>query len=122
MYYIIKRHDVSPFSTFISFKVDKYIASKYNENIIFEFNTDSKVHRKWVKKEDIILLTEDKKFFLKTLKHFKDVELTQQKLVDTAQKQLNESVEKFTETMHTEIDEFNKTKDSSDVPCILKKL
>jgi len=122
MYYVIKRQHSTPLNTFISFKVPKYIASKNNDNVIFEFQKDGKTQRKWVKKEDIILLTDDKEFFIKTVDHFKDVEATQQKLIDVAQEQLNQSIETFTETMNTEIDEFSEIRDSSDVPCILKEL
>ncbi|PHQ65272.1 MAG: hypothetical protein COB99_04930 [Sulfurimonas sp.] len=122
MYYVIKRQDTSPLTTFISFPVPKYIASKNNESVIFEFKKDGKPQRKWVKKSDIILLTDDKEFFIKTVKHFKEVEATQQKLIDAAQEQLNQCIETFTETMHSEIDEFSEIRDSSDVPCILKEL
>jgi len=122
MYYVIKRQHNSPLTTFISFQVPKFIASKKNENVIFEFLRDGKVQRKWVKKSDIILLTDDKEFFIKTVTHFKNIEATQQKLIDAAQKQLDQSVETFTETMNAEIDEFNEIKDSSDIPSILKEL
>ena len=122
MYYVIKRQHTSPLTTFISFPVPKYIASKNSENVIFEFQKNGKPERKWVKKSDIILLTDNKEFFIKTVDHFKEVEATQQKLIDAAQEQLNQSIETFTETMHTEIDEFSEIRDSSDIPCILKEL
>lgn len=122
MYYVIKRQHATPLSTFIYFPVPKYIASKNNAHVIFEFTKNGKPERKWVKKEDIILLTDDKKFFLKTVEHFKSIESTQQKLIDEAQDQLNQSVINFTETMKSEIDEFSEIRDSSDVPCILKDL
>jgi len=122
MYYVIKKQHATPLSTFISFPVPKYIASKNSDNVIFEFQKDGKPLRKWVKKEDIILLTNDKEYFEKTLKHFKEIEQAQQKLVDEAQEQLNKSIENFTETMQIEIDEYSEIRDSSDVPCILKDL
>ena len=122
MYYVIKKQHTSPLTTFINFKVPKYIASKNNANVIFEFIKNEKPERKWVKKEDIILLTEDKEFFIKTVEHFKSVEKKQQELIDAAQEQLNKSVADFTETMKTKIDEFSEIRDSSDVPCILKEL
>ncbi|WP_373005275.1 hypothetical protein [Sulfurimonas sp.] len=122
MYYVIKRQHTSPLTTFISFPVPKYIASKNSENVIFEFQKNGKPERKWVKKSDIVLLTDDKEFFIKTVAHFKEVEATQQKLIDAAQEQLDQSIETFTETMHTEIDEFSEIRDSSDIPCILKDL
>ncbi|WP_373036857.1 hypothetical protein [Sulfurimonas sp.] len=122
MYYVIKKQHTSSLTTFISFQVPKYIASKNSENVIFEFQKDGKPDRKWVKKQDIILLTDDKEFFLKTVTHFKEVEATQQKLIDAAQEQLDQSIETFTETMLSEINEFSEIRDSSDVPCVLKDL
>ncbi len=122
MYYVIKRQHSSPLTTFISFQVPKYIASKNSENVIFEFLQDSKAQRKWVKKDDIILLTDNKSFFINTLKKFKDLEAAQKKLIDEAQEKLNKSIETFTETMNAEIDAFNEKKLSPDVPCILKNL
>jgi len=122
MYYVIKRQEGVPFSTFIGFKVNKYIASKNNDSIILEFLTNDKKIRKWVKKEDIILLTDNKAFFLKTLKQFQKTQETQQKLVNEAQNKLDQSIETFTETMDIEINEFNEIKSSKDVPCLLKDL
>nr|WP_321267016.1 hypothetical protein [uncultured Sulfurimonas sp.] len=122
MYYVIKKQHETPLSTFISFPVPKYIASKNSDNVIFEFQKDGKPLRKWVKKEDIILLTRDKEYFTKIVEHFKEVEQTQQKLVNEAQEQLNKSIENFTEIMQSEINEYSEIRDSSDVPCILKDL
>jgi hypothetical protein len=122
MYYVIKKQHTSPLSTFISFQVPKYIASKNSENVIFEFQKDAKPERRWVKKRDIILLTDDKEFFIKTVDQFKEVEAAQQKLIDAAQEQLDQSIETFTDTMQAEINVFSEIRDSSDIPCILKDL
>lgn len=122
MYYVIKRQRDVPLSTFIGFKVPKYIASKNNDHVIFEFIKDEKTQRKWVKKEDIILLTDDKDFFLKIMKQFKDAESTQQKLVDEAKDKFDLSIEAFSETMNEEINEFNEIKNSDDIPNMLKDL
>ena len=122
MYYVIKRQLSTPLTTFLGFKIPKYIAAKNNENVIFEFIKDGKSQRKWVKKDEIILLTDDKEFFIKTMNQFKEVEASQQKLIDEAREKLNKSVETFSETMNKEIDEFNEIRDSSDIPCILKNL
>lgn len=122
MYYVIKRQPDSPSKCFMGFVVNKYIASKNNDNVIFEFEQNGKNIRKWVKMDDIVLLTKDKEFFVQTMNKFKEVERTQQKLVDEAQKELERSMETFTETVNAEIDEFNEIRDSDDVPCILKDL
>jgi replicative DNA helicase len=112
----------TPMSCFLGFVVPKYTVGKNSENVIFEFTKDGKPQRKWVKKEEIVLLTEDKEFFLKTMQQFRDVEETQQKLVDEAQAQLNSSIEAFTETVNATLDEFDHVKNSDDVPCLLKGL
>ena len=122
MYYVIKKQHKIPLQHFIGFVVNKYIASKNNEHVIFEFVKDGKPNRKWVKKDEIILLTDDKKFFMKIMDQFKNVEATQQKLVDDARDKLNQSMETFTETMNAEINEFNEIKNSADVPNMLKGL
>lgn len=122
MYYVIKRQTGNPSASFIGFKVPKYIASKNSETVIFEFIKDGKTTRKWVKKEDIILLTEDAKFFLETMEKFQEVQKAQEVLVQEAQKKLEETMETLTETVNTEIEEFEEFRDSSDVPCVLKTL
>ncbi|WP_294962464.1 hypothetical protein [Sulfurimonas sp.] len=122
MYYVIKKQHSVPLSTFTSFPVPKYIASKNNESVIFEFQKNGKPLRKWIKKEDIILLTDDKKYFLKTLKHFEKIEEGLQHAVDEAQNQLNKCIEEFSETMQSEIEEYNEINNSSEVPSILRDL
>ncbi len=122
MYYVIKKQIDNPSTCFIGFKVPKYIASKNSENVIFEFVKDGKINRKWVKKNEIILLTEDKEFFIETMDKFKAVQAEQQQLVEDAQVKLEETMEILTETVNTEIDEFEKFRDSSDIPCVLKTL
>ena len=121
MYYVIKRQS-SPSQCFIGFQVPKYIASKNNDTVILEFVTDRKANKKWIKKKDIVLLTEDKEFFLQTMNKFKAVEKEQQELINIAQQQLELSMETFTETVNAEINEFNEIKHQDDVPCILKDL
>ena len=122
MYYVIKKQVDKLPTTFIGFAAPKYIASKKNKHVIFLFVKDDKVIRKWVKLDEIILLTEDKEYFLKVMQEFKDVEEAQQKIVDEAQKNLEKSMTNFTETMYAQIHEYEEIRDSSDVPCLLKEL
>ena len=122
MYYVIKKQTDKLPSTFLGFGVEKYIASKKNENVIFLFNKDGKVIRKWIKLEDIILLTEDKKYFLKVMNRFKNVEETQKKLVAEAHANLEKCMTNFVETMNTKITEFEEIRNASDVPDLLKNL
>jgi len=122
MYYVIKKQINKPGSTFIGFAVPKYIASKNNENVIFLFQKDGKVIRKWVKLEEIILLTDDKAYFEKIMQQFRDVEEQQQRLVDEAHAQLEQSMTNFVDTMNAQIHDYEEIRDTEDVPCILKKL
>jgi len=120
MYYVIKRQVNKLPSTFIGFAVQKYIASKQNKNVIFLFLKDGKVIRKWVKLEEVVLLTDDKEYFLKIMKQFQDVEKAQKELVQEAQNNLEQSMTNFADTMNAEIHDFEEIRDSDDVPCILK--
>jgi len=122
MYYVIKKQEGTHPIEFIGFKVPKYITNKSNDNVIFEFIVKDKAVRKWVKKEDIVLLTDDFEFYKKTLNDFKATQSKQQELVDAAQKELNESVENFAKVMLEELDTFEELRGSDDVPCILKGL
>jgi len=119
MYYVIKRQYVAPMDRFIGFIVSKYISSKGNENVIFEFIKDDKLQRKWVKKDDVVLLTEDKDYFLEILKHFTSVASVQKALVNEAKAKLDESIETFTEVMDKEIQEYTQTKHSHDIRSML---
>ena len=70
MYYVIKKqHDIK-MSSFLCFKISKYIASKNKDTVILEFEKDGKKIRKWIKKDDIILLTDNEDFFMKVRKQF----------------------------------------------------
>jgi len=122
MYYVIKKQLDKPGSTFMGFSVPKYIASKKNENVIFLFQKNGKVIRKWVKLEEIILLTDDKEYYLKVLKQFQDVQDAQQALVNTAQANLEKTMTNFVENMSAEIHDFEEIRESDDVPCMLKEL
>jgi len=122
MYYVIKKQPAKFPSSFMAFGVEKYIASKTNENVIFLFSHEGKIVRKWVKLKDIILLTDNKEYFLKIMKEFKAVEEQQKALVEEAQKNLEESMINFSETMQAHINDYEEIRDSSDVPDILKSL
>ena len=119
MYYVIKRQYVAPTQRFVGFIVSKYIASKANDNVIFEFLKDDKTQRKWVKKDDIVLLTEDKEYFIEILNQFRAVESAQQELVNEAKAQLDQSIETFTETMDKELEEYTETQHSKDIRSLL---
>jgi len=120
MYYVIKKqHDIK-MSSFLCFKISKYIASKNKDTVILEFEKDGKKIRKWIKKDDIILLTDNEDFFMKVRKQFTETEDIQKKLIEDARVELDKSIETFGETMETEIDKFNELKQDNDIPCELK--
>ncbi len=122
MYYVIKKKlDTHP-TQFIGFKVPKFITKKDSDNVIFEFKIDGKVVRKWVNKDEILLLSDDKEFYLKTMKSFQKVEEEQQKLVTAAQEKLNETIENFAQTMNEEFESFEEIRGNEEIPCILKDL
>jgi hypothetical protein len=122
MYYVIKKHTAANPSQYISFQVEKFIANKKNDTVIFELKVNDKIVRKWVKKDEIILLTQDRSFFIKTIQSFRAVEETQKELVSEAQAQLEKSIEVYSDTMLSEIEKFEETKDANDFPCILREL
>ena len=122
MYYVIKRISNTRPVEFIGFKVSKYLTNKNSDTVIFEFILKGKTTRKWVKKEEIILLTEDKEFYLQTLKGFKKTQDEQQKILNAAQEQLDLAFTTFSDTMDSTFEEFEEIRSSSDIPDILKKL
>ena len=122
MYYVLIKQHNKPDATFLGFSVPNYIAAKNNKNVIFLFERDGKVIRKWVKFEDIILLTDDKKYFLEIYTHFKKIEDEQKALVEEAKTKLQESMTNYVDTMNAQINEYEEIRDSSDVPCLLKDL
>lgn len=115
MYYVIKRQENTPLNTFIAFKVPKYIASKKNDTIIFEFTHEDKTVRKWVKKDEIILLTQDKAYFSKVYKQLEATQEAQKQLVAEAQSNLEKSLQNFEETMQDELEKCTKLESVHDI-------
>jgi len=122
MYYVIIKKPKTHPAEFMGFKVPKFITKKNSDNVIFEFKIDGKVVRKWINKTDILLVTEDKAFYLKTMQSFKKVQEEQEKLVADAQSKLNETIESYAQTMNEEFESFEEMRGNDDIPCILKDL
>ena len=122
MYYVIKKQPDNQSETFIWFRSPKFIVSKESENVIFEFPTQEKLIRKWVNKSEIILLTDDKEYFVKVLNQLKDVQDRQQKLVDEAHKHLQMTLERFTETMQQKFGEYDALRNANDIPLVSKEI
>lgn len=106
MYYVIKKQPHSDTQCFVGFQVTKYLVPKNSENVIFEFIINDKAVKKWMKKDEVILLTKDKNLFIKTMDQFKEVEAVQKKLVDSAREELKQAKQNFTETLNNELNEF----------------
>jgi lipopolysaccharide biosynthesis regulator YciM len=98
MYYVIIKKPKTHPPEFMGFKVPKFITKKQSDNVIFEFKIDGKVVRKWINKRDILLVTDDKAFYLKTLERFKKVQQEQEELVQEAKNKLNETIESYAQT------------------------
>lgn len=122
MYYVIKRLPNTRPVEFIGFNVSKYLTNKSSDTVIFEFVLKGKITRKWVKKEEIILLTDDKEFYLQTLQGFKKTQEEQQNILNAAQEQLDLAFVTFADTMDSTVEEFEEIRNSSDVPDMLKNL
>jgi len=122
MYYVIKKQTGTNPMQVIGFKVPKYITKKSNNTVIFEFVTNTKTIRKWVKKEEIILLTDDQALYLETLKEFQDIQEAQEKLVIQAQKNLEQTIENYSEVMESKLEDFEEIKDHSDISSILENI
>jgi len=122
MYYVIIKQEENPSSHFFGFLCQKYIAAKNTTNVIFEIVRDGKTVRKWIDKSEIVLLTDDKAYFVELMHQFKEVEAQQQQLVDEAHKNLEETLETFTQVINEEVSSFEKIRDNDDIPCLLKEL
>lgn len=122
MYYVIKKQLDNSSETFIWFKSPKFIASKGSENVIFEFSTEKKLMRKWVKKDEIILLTDDKEYFMQTLNSIKSIQDQQHQLIAEAQDNLANSLENFTKTMTQKFEEYKSLRNQDDIPLVYKTL
>jgi len=122
MYYVIIKQENNPSSHFFGFLVQKYIAAKNTENVIFEIVRNGKTIRKWIDKKEIVLLTDDKAYFVELMHQFKEVEAQQQQLVDEAHKNLEETLENYTQVINEEISSFEKIREGDGIPCLLKDL
>ncbi len=120
MYYVVQELHDSGEKHFISYQVPKYILSNKNENIIFEFGEKPNIKRKWANKNDIILLTENRKFFLAFVTKLKSMEEEHLQKINQAQKEVEKLIRKYEDTMHDELESFKKLSvKNADVPTLL---
>ena len=98
----------------------KFITSKTSDNVILEFNINGKIKRKWAPKSDIILLTEDPKYFKQKVEEFSKIEDKHKKQIEAVEKQLSAEVQNFADTMSSTFDDFNEEKQKNkQLPCLL---
>lgn len=104
MYYVIQRHHSDPKKHYLAYTVPRYISSENSVNIIFEFQHEGVVKRKWAPKEEIILLTADKQLFQTTLQRLEGLKSSHLERIDAAQAQLNDEINALLNTMQNEFD------------------
>lgn len=109
MYYVIQRHQGDPKKHYLAYTVPRYISSENSVNIIFEFQHDGAVKRKWAPKEEIILLTADKQLFQTTLHRLEGLKSSHLEKIDAAQAQLNDEINALLNTMQNEFETIKKT-------------
>ena len=119
MYYVIQHNFHDELKHYISFKVPKYITSNSNKNIIFEFNVDGKVKRKWSNKEDIILLTDNPETFIGVLKQLKIISERHKLIIENAKEQLKQEIKAFESAMEDEFVNISHQKLESEVIDLL---
>ena len=120
MYYVVQIvHDAKD-KHFVSYQVPKYILSEKNANIIFEFGEKPNVKRKWAAKEDIVLLTQDKKFFHAYVKKLIEMEESHLQKIKKAEAEVERLKKQYQEQMHSELSSFKElAKKSSKVPTLI---
>lgn len=108
MYYVIQRHHNDPTKHYLAYNVPRYLTSEKSQNIIFEFQHDGNVKRKWAPKEDILLLTDSYEYFksvLEKLEHIKQIHLTK---INAAQAELNHEIASMLNAMQSEFETIKK--------------
>ncbi|MDD5161021.1 MAG: hypothetical protein PHI47_13295 [Sulfuricurvum sp.] len=101
MYYVIQRHQGDPKKHYLAYSVPKYISSDNSQNIIFEFQHNGVVKRKWAPKEEIILLTDDQKLFQETLQKLETLKSSHLEKIDAAETQLNHEISSMLNAMQS---------------------
>lgn len=101
MYYVIQRHQGDSKKHYLAYSVPKYISSDNSQNIIFEFQHNGVVKRKWAPKEEIILLTDDQKLFQETLQKLETLKSSHLEKIDAAETQLNHEISSMLNAMQS---------------------
>ncbi len=120
MYYVVQLlHDMDE-KHFTSYEVPRYILSDKNKHIIFEFGEKPNVKRKWAPKEDIVLLTRDKRFFTAFIEKLIKLESTHIDKINKAKAEVEELKKRYKEKIHTELTSFKELSEKNDrVPNLI---
>ncbi len=117
MYYVIQALEGIKNKHFVSYSVQKYKSSPKNNSVIFEFGEKPNIKRKWAAKDEIILLTQDRQFFLNFLKKLKSTEESYMKKIDEQEQKIEALFLELKDEMHTQ---FGTIKNDKNIPSLLK--
>lgn len=121
MYYVIQRRHNDPKKYYSAFVVPKFITSKTNDNVIFEFKlADGKTKRKWTAKTEILLLTDDEETFKKVLAKLTVMYNRHLSQIQHAEEQLQNEYADMASAMQQEFAELEALKNEEGFPCLLK--
>jgi predicted transcriptional regulator len=121
MYYVIQHRHNDPKKYFSAYVVPKFITSKGNENIIFEFvQPDGGVKRKWTAKKEIILLTDNETVFKEVLARLTVTQNKHLAQIQHAEENLQNEFRELANAMQDEFTFIDKEREKPDFPCIVK--
>ncbi|MEA3372677.1 MAG: hypothetical protein U9Q62_03185 [Campylobacterota bacterium] len=121
MYYVIQHRHNDPKKYYTVFVVPKFITSKENDNVIFEFHlSDGKTKRKWTAKKEIILLTDDEAFFKKVLARLTVTQNRHLQQIQHAEENLQNEFSKMASAMENEFEDLDEERKEESFPCLLK--
>jgi len=104
MYYVIQRHHGDPKKHYLAYSIPRYLSSEKSQNIIFEFQHEGTLKRKWAPKEDIILLTDDHELFQSILHKLELLKRSHLTKIDAVQAQLNHEIFSMLNAMQSEFE------------------
>ncbi len=113
MYYVIQIIHGVDNKYFASYEVPKYILSEKNTNIIFEFGEKPNVKRKWAPKEDIVLITRDRRFFNAYVEKLIKLESSHLEEIKKAQAEVERLKQRYEEHMNAELHSFKKLSETN---------
>lgn len=120
MYYVIQIIHNANDKHFASYQVPRYILSDKNKNVIFEFGEKPNIKRKWAPKDDIVLLTRDKRFFNAYVEKLIKLESSHLDNIHKAKQEVERLQKLYQEQMHSELNSFKDLSEKNDkVPNLI---